>query len=50
MINFNHDSWCGDPLAQTLNAPDFIIQTLLITVSSYIVNHQWNFPADITQA
>jgi len=43
-INFWLDSWCGDPIVDTLNLPNHLHSNLTTTVSDFIHNHHWNFP------
>jgi len=43
-INFWLDSWCGPPIASSLNIPSFISSNLIVKVSDFIPDHHWFFP------
>ena len=49
-INFWTDTWCGDPLIQTLNIPHDLHDDLNSNVSNMISNSKWNIPGCILQA
>jgi len=42
--NFWLDSWCGDPIVDTLNLPYHLQSNLTATVRDFIHNSHWNFP------
>jgi len=46
-VNFWIDSWCGDPIAQTFNISDDILQQFPQNLSSYILNNHWNISEDL---
>jgi hypothetical protein len=49
-INFWNENWCGTPLTEIFNIPTQIRPLLTSTVSDYLVNGQWIFPQQLTQA
>jgi hypothetical protein len=49
-INFWLDSWCGKPVATTLQIPNAIHGTLKNKVQEFIVNYQWSIPPKLLNA
>jgi hypothetical protein len=47
-INFWKDSWCGEPLINTLNIPPLIQNRLQASVSMFISGSTWNIPQIIS--
>jgi len=48
-INFWTDSWCGSPLASTLNIPNDLHSSLKALVSQFIINSAWSIPPNLLQ-
>lgn len=48
-INFQLDSWCGDPIAQVLNLDDVFISSFPQNLSNYINNSHWSVPNNLNQ-
>jgi ribonuclease HI len=47
-ISFWNDSWCGLPIAEQLNLPEQISQSLVSTVSDFIVDGTWVIPPQLS--
>lgn len=47
-INFWQDVWWDNPLIQSLNVPSSYLEAFPSSLSSYISNHHWNIPTEIT--
>ncbi|GAU40165.1 hypothetical protein TSUD_292700 [Trifolium subterraneum] len=50
MVNFWTDSWCGEPLIDSLNIPQNLHHRLQASVSCFINNTSWQIPISITMA
>jgi hypothetical protein len=47
-ISFWNDCWCGLSISEQLNLPDHISQSLVSTVSDFIVDGLWVIPPQLT--
>jgi hypothetical protein len=47
-INFWQDIWWDNPLILSLNVPSSFMEAFPSSLSSYISNHHWNIPTEIT--
>ncbi|CAJ2641500.1 unnamed protein product [Trifolium pratense] len=50
LVNFWTDTWCGEPLVDSLSIPQNLHHRLQATMSCFINNASWNIPISITTA